>query len=133
MARYYLSSAGNDANPGTSIAPWKTLMRALLTAAANDFLVFLDTGDFLAPGPVVISIADQVVAGGGILDGDGHYHHDGFIASDGSFTSDLTGVPAGMIESDGQGGFRFTADSLSQAATDTPVQIESLTTIINSN
>ena len=39
---YYLSPTGNDANPGTSAAPWRTIQKAANTVVAGDTVVLLD-------------------------------------------------------------------------------------------
>lgn len=39
---YYLSPTGNDANPGTQAAPWRTIQKAANTVVAGDTVILMD-------------------------------------------------------------------------------------------
>jgi hypothetical protein len=42
VTTYYVSTTGNDSNPGTEVEPWETVDKAFSTAAAGDIVIFED-------------------------------------------------------------------------------------------
>jgi hypothetical protein len=56
----YTTAVGNDANPGTTSAPFATLTQALLVASAGD-VIFVDAGTYLTVGAGVFYNVDKAI------------------------------------------------------------------------
>ena len=60
-ATYYVSPTGNDSNPGTQTAPWKSFYKAANTLVAGDTAIFAD-GTYVETQRVVIANSGTAAA-----------------------------------------------------------------------
>ena len=60
---FYISTSGNDTNPGTWSLPWKTLKRALDSVAMND-TIFIMPGTYFERSVILLNGKQNIVVKG---------------------------------------------------------------------